>query len=100
MRSVSYLALACLLASPAFAQQPTDHVKIDVTRAELQLIGQGLMELPYKTSAPVLNDLQAQLNAADQVAKAAADAKKTEEKPAEKPADGSINLTPPGVTPN
>jgi len=75
MRSVQCLALACLIASPAFAQAPTDKVPLSVTRAELQVIGQGLMELPYKTVAPVLNDLQAQLNAADQaVAKAAADA--------------------------
>jgi len=85
MRSVQYAALACLIASPAFAQAPTDKVPLSVTRAELQVIGQGLMELPYKTSAPIMNDLQAQLNAADQAAaKAAADAKvKAEEKPAD-----------------
>ena len=78
MRSVS-IALVALISSPVFAQQPTDHVKLDVTRAELQLIGQGLMELPYKTVAPVLNGLQTQLNAADQAAaKAAADAKEPE----------------------
>lgn len=88
MRSVSIaLALAALIgaAMPAYCQTlPTDKVKIEITRAELQLIGQGLMELPYKTVAPVLNDLQAQLNAADQsAAKAAADAKvKADEKPA------------------
>jgi hypothetical protein len=61
---------------------------LEVTRAEPQILGQGLMELPYKTSAPVLNDLQAQLTAADQAAaKAAADAKAAAEKPANKPAD-------------
>jgi hypothetical protein len=77
MRSVPYIALAALISTAAFAQTPTDKVAISVTRAELQIIGQGLMELPYKTVAPVLNDLQAQLNAADQVAaKAAADAAK------------------------
>ncbi len=87
---VQYLALACLISTSALAQQPTDHVKIDVTRAELQLIGQGLMELPYKASAPVLNDLQAQLNAADlAAAKAVADEKKAEEKPADKPEDAA-----------
>lgn len=92
MRSVS-IALASLAllgaAMPAFCQSaPTDKVSLTVTRAELQIIGQGLMELPYKTSAPVMNDLQAQLNAADQAAaKAAAEAKaKVEEKPEEKPA--------------
>jgi hypothetical protein len=88
MRSVHYLALACLIGSamPAFCQTAPagDKIKIEVTRAELQIIGQGLMELPYKSVAPVLNDLQAQLNAADAAAKAAADPKpKVEEKPAE-----------------
>lgn len=85
MRFLPCISLACFVAvSPAFAQSaPSDHIKIDITRAELQLIGQGLMELPYKAAAPVLNSLQAQLNAADQaVAKSAADAKaKTEDSP-------------------
>jgi hypothetical protein len=36
-----------------FAQAPTDHVKIDVTRADLQTIGQGIMKLPYETAAPL-----------------------------------------------
>lgn len=93
MRTVSTIALACLIGSamPAYcqAQAPNDKVKLEVTRAELQIIGQGLMELPYKQVAPVLNDLQAQLNAADQaVAKAAVDAKAASEaKPDEKPAE-------------
>jgi hypothetical protein len=93
MRSVHYLALACLIGSamPAYCQSAPaiDKIKIEVTRAELQMIGQGLMELPYKTVAPVLNDLQAQLNAADAAVKAAADAAKpkAEEKPEEKAAD-------------
>jgi hypothetical protein len=79
MRSVQYLALACFIATTitAAAQTPTDKVKLEVTRAELQIIGQGLMELPYKAAAPVMNDLQAQLNAYDVAAmKAAEDAKK------------------------
>lgn len=91
MRTLPCIALACLVAaaSPAFAQSaPTDHVKIDVTRAELQLIGQGLMELPYKAAAPVLNSLQAQLNAADQAAAKAAAAPATP-KPADKPEDAA-----------
>lgn len=84
MRTVRYLALACLIGStmPAYCQSvPTDKVKIEVTRAELQIIGQGLMELPYKTAATVMNDLQMQLNTADDAAKAAA--VKAAEKPAE-----------------
>lgn len=85
LRSVSLAALTLLLATPAFAQSaPTDRVPLTVTRAELQIIGQGLMELPYKTAAGVMNDLQMQLNAADQAAaKAAADAAKPMDKPAE-----------------
>src|SRR5580692_1290344 len=104
MRSVQYLALACLLSTSCAAQQPSDRVKLDVTRAELQLIGQGLMELPYKSVAPVLNDLQAQLNAADQAAaKAAADAAKpkVEEKPIEgNPDKGAGPMIPAAKAPD
>lgn len=88
MRSVS-IALASLAllgaAMPAYCQTlPTDKVALSVTRAELQVIGQGLMELPYKTSASVMVTLQQQINAAD---KAAADAAKPkDEKPADEPA--------------
>jgi hypothetical protein len=76
-------------AGSAIAQTPTDHLKLDVTRAELQIIGQGLMELPYKTSAPVLTILQQQLNAIDAKAaadKAAADKSTLDEKTTTKPA--------------
>jgi hypothetical protein len=57
---------ACLslaLAGAASAQAPTDRVKIDVSRAELQAIGQGIMKLPYETAAPLLIELQKQLEA-------------------------------------
>lgn len=88
LRTVPCLTLACLLGSamPAFCQPApaNDKIKLEVSRATIQIIGQGLMELPYKTAAPVMNDLQLQLNAAE--AKAAADAKaRAEEKPAEEP---------------
>lgn len=66
MRTVSCFAIACILSSSAAAQTPTDKIKLEVNRAELQIIGQGLMELPYKTSASVLMVLQQQLKAADQ----------------------------------
>jgi hypothetical protein len=72
---------------PAFCQTPqaNDKVKLEVSRASLQIIGQALMEIPYKTAAPVLNDLQQQLNAADAAtAKEAAEKGKPEEKPANK----------------
>ena len=58
------------LVGAAFAQAPTDHVKIDVTRAELQAIGQGVMKLPYETAVPLLIELQKQIEA--QTSKAAA----------------------------
>lgn len=89
MRTVAFLTLSSLIgaAMPAYCQTAPspEKIHIDVTRAELQLIGQGLMELPYKSSAPVMSNLQAQINAID--AKAAADTKaKAEEKPADAPA--------------
>ena len=34
-----------------------------MTRADLQLIGQGIMKLPYETAAPLLVELQKQLEA-------------------------------------
>lgn len=51
------------LVPAVFAQAPTDHVKVDVTRADLQVIGQGIMKLPYETAAPILIELQKQLEA-------------------------------------
>jgi hypothetical protein len=57
----AFLSLA--LASAALAQAPADRVKIDVSRAELQVIGQGVMKLPYETAAPLLIELQKQLEA-------------------------------------
>lgn len=77
------LALAATLTLafvPAvFAQAPTDHVKIDITRAQLQTIGQGIMKLPYETAVPLLTELQLQLEA--QTPKAEAPAAKPEDKP-------------------
>jgi hypothetical protein len=56
-------SLTLALVPRVSAQAPTDHVKIDVTRADLQTIGQGIMKLPYETAAPLLIDLQKQLEA-------------------------------------
>jgi hypothetical protein len=85
---------------PAYCQTApaSDKIKIEVTRAELQIIGQGLMELPYKSVAPVLNDLQAQLNAADAAVKAAADPK-PEAKPADAPAEPPKHIENPAAVP-
>jgi len=68
------LAVAVLFAfaGAAFAQAPTDHVQIDVTRAELQAIGQGIMKLPYETAAPLLIELQKQIEAQTQRSEAPA----------------------------
>jgi hypothetical protein len=88
------LAALALASSSAFAGPapalPSDTVTIVVTRAELQSIAQGVMKLPYEAAAPILNSLQAQLNAADK-AKAEkdapvdhSDASKAEKKPAKK----------------
>lgn len=93
MRLPVSIALASLAligaAMPAYCQSaPNDKVSLVVTRAELQIIGQGLMELPYKTAVGVMNDLQVQLNAADQAAaKVASDAAKPAEKPTDAPAE-------------
>ena len=56
-------SLTLALVPVAFAQAASDHVKIDVTRADLQTIGQGIMKLPYETAAPLLIELQSQLQA-------------------------------------
>jgi hypothetical protein len=91
MKSNIFASLALIgAAMPAFCQSaPTDKVALTVTRAELNVIGQGVMELPYKVAAPIMATLQAQLNAADQAAaKAAVDAAKPKDpaKVDEKPA--------------
>lgn len=89
MRTVAAIALLAV-ASPAFAQTADEKINISVSRAELQIIGNGLMELPYKQAAPVMVDLQAQLIAWDKAAKDAkdaAEAKAKAEKPADAPAD-------------
>lgn len=86
MRTIASTALACLVSTAAAAQQPTDKVKLEITRAELQVIGNALMEMPYKTAAPVMIVLQQQLVASDQATAKAAEAAKQPDAPAEKPA--------------
>lgn len=65
-------------ASPVFAADQVklpDPVTITVSRQTLQTIGQGLAELPLKTAAPIMNDLQTQLVAIDKAAQEAAEPK-------------------------
>ena len=63
LRIALAVSFALIVADAAFAQAPTDRVKIDVTRAELQAIGQGVMKLSYETAAPLLIELQKQIEA-------------------------------------
>lgn len=72
---ISLALLSLVYISSAFAQSPSDKVSLTITRGELQVIGQGIMELPYKTAAPVMQSLQAQLAASEKAAAAAVAAK-------------------------
>ena len=85
MRTIACIALTCLIPTAVLAQNPTDKIKLEITRADLQVIGNALMEAPYKTAAPVMILLQQQLTAADQAAADAAKAE-AEKKAAKEPA--------------
>ena len=68
MIKLSQLAFVLIVSlSAAHAQQPntqpTDRLKLDLSRAEVQVIVNGLLEMPYKTAAPVLNELKHQIDA-------------------------------------
>jgi hypothetical protein len=76
------VCLALAVMGAALAQAPTDCVKIDVSRAELQAMGQGIMKLPYEKAAPLLIELQKQLEPQTTKAQALAPAAKPEDKPA------------------
>ena len=84
MRRFFFTILFTAAATAAMAQPiapgQADPVPLLVSRTHLQLIGNALMELPYKTASPVLVDLQRQLDTAD---KAAAEKAKAEPAPAE-----------------
>jgi hypothetical protein len=73
-RFLPVLIFATMIAAPACAQERT---KIEVTGAELQVIGQALGKMPFEVAAPVIKVLQDQINAAD-AAKAAPPAKPPE----------------------
>ena len=72
------LILIAMLMVPAtvYAQQlpmptnpPDQTVKFEVTVQDLNLIGEGLGSLPFSRVAPLMNKLQAQINAQQQQAK-------------------------------
>lgn len=78
MRRLLLTTILMLIAVPAIAQDAQDKVPLTVTRAELQIIGQGLMELPYKTAVGAMNTLSQQLGAHDAATAEAAKAKAAE----------------------
>jgi len=49
--------------APAPKMVAPDVVTLKIPAAELQLIAAGVMKLPYEQAAPIIADLQAQLNA-------------------------------------
>lgn len=57
-----YLAGGAAIAQPATAIPP-ERIKLDLDRSTLALIAQGVMKLPYEQAAPILNELQRQLEA-------------------------------------
>jgi hypothetical protein len=85
MKKLLFFTALISLTGPTFAQAPpaasNDPVKIELSRASLAAIAAGIMKLSYETAAPLLNDLQRQLDA--QTPKAAAPA------PADKPEDAA-----------
>lgn len=80
MKRITLAVFLLISSSAAFAEPPApalpgisvvrapDPLTIKITRSNLQLIGQGVMKLPYEIAAPILVDLQAQLNALDEEA--------------------------------
>jgi hypothetical protein len=70
MRSIAIAAICAAatvlpIANVARAEPGAlpDRIKLEISRAEAQAIWQGLMKLPYETSAPLLTELQRQLEA-------------------------------------
>jgi hypothetical protein len=64
-------SLAILAATPAFGQAaaPDDAtVSLKLSRPMIQAIGNALMKAPYETSAPIMAELQRQLNEANAAA--------------------------------
>jgi hypothetical protein len=57
-----FILIGMLVATPAFAQQPTEYT-IKLTPAELDTIGKGLGDVPFKEAAPLLQKLREQIAA-------------------------------------
>ena len=65
--SAALAAAACIaMTAEAIGQTAPagpDPVKLEISRATLAKIAQGAMKLPYEDAAPILNELQRQLDA-------------------------------------
>ncbi len=72
--------LALTVATAAEAQAPEVPINLHVSRAELQVIGQGVMKLPYEVAAPVMKSLQDQLTVIEAAAAKTADDAKAPDK--------------------
>lgn len=109
MRRITLAAAVFAVASAAIAQTPStppaptapiavqDPLNMVISRTTLQAIAKGVMKLPYEEAAPILNDLQAQLNKADQAA--VEDAKKLEAEKAKAAAPPAAPAAPPAAAP-
>lgn len=62
MKIATLATLIVLMTSPAFAQQPPA-ITFTVTVTEADVIGEGLAELPYKKSQPLMDKLRLQAQA-------------------------------------
>ncbi len=79
MKPAIVIALILLATAPSWGQTAPpeapevklpDPVTITLSRERLQQIGNGVMKLPYDVAAPLLQDLQGQINAIDSKARA------------------------------
>jgi hypothetical protein len=88
MRTVTIAALASvLIAASASAQAPVSpsaKIKFELDDEQVRIIGLGLMELPYKTSATVMGELQRQINEQQKPPPAPSANAKPDEKPTKK----------------
>lgn len=76
-------ALLIVFSSSAFAQTPEQYT-LTVTSQELNVIGDGLVELPYKKSAILIQKLTLQAKDQMEAAKKAADDKVKANQPEDK----------------
>lgn len=71
---LKYLALAMVICTPAVAQQ-ADELTFKLNMRDLEVISDGLTQMPWKVSNQTIQKLQAQVLKQQQDAQAARDAK-------------------------